>query len=343
MELKTIFEQSAVKADSIIKEQKTLDWSDEIKSGRVAIKEMIGTDDGAREFIEKTTYDVFQGRENTPLLYKSIYTTISDSNLPKTLTEEEFGGVQVVFLEKFEGGEVKFGALGPGTQKSVTLQTYAAGIEVSEDMIEWNQTWRMSEIGVAFGEAYNKLLNHLHLYPIISGSYTTTGGGLAAQKVAQEGDLVRAIAGIAQLIAYDTDLPTTLRNSLTVLPRGSILLINSADRYKIEDAVAASMYADTSPSLVKQRFGSASVIEYDGDSVVVGGKEYTYTGVASGFAYFIAPKRNFREYIKHDLRTDSGDGDLSRLIVTQMVGRARRGLLASLGDKFGAVKIDLTA
>jgi len=343
MELKPIFEQAASKAESIIKEQKALDWSEEVKAGKVTIKEMIGTDDGAREFIEKTTYDLYSGRENIPLLYKDVYSTISDSNLPKTLTEEEFGPVQVVFLEKFEGGEVKFGVLGPGTEKSVSLHTYAAGIELSEDMVEWNQTWRMSEVGVAFGEAYNKLLNHLHLSPIINGTYTTTSGGLQAQKAAQEGDPVKGTAGIAQLIAYSTDLPTTLRNALTVLPRGSILLINSADRYAIEDAIAASMYADTSPSVVKQRMNAANIIEYDGDSVVVGGKEYLYPGVTSGYAYFIAPKRNFREYIKHDLRTDSGDGDLSRLIVTQMVGRARRGLLASLGGKYGAVKIDIAA
>lgn len=330
-------EQAVDKAANIIKEQKVLDWSEEVKSGRVTVKEMIGTDDGAREFIEKTTYDLYSGRDNIPLLYKEIYTTIEDSNLPKTLTEEEFGPVQVVFLEKFEGGEIKFGSLGPGVSKAVTLQTYAAGIEISEDMIEWNQTWRMSEVSVAFGEAYNKLLNHLHLSPIISGSYVTTGGGLAAQKVAQEDGTS------AQLIAYDTDLPTTLRNALQVLPRGTKLLINSADRYVLEDAIASSMYADTSPSLVKRRLSSADIIEYDGDSVVVGGKEYEYAGVTSGFAYLIAPKKNFREYIKHGLRVDSGDGDLSRLIMTQMVGRSRRGVLASIADKFGAIKIDIAA
>jgi len=334
---KIIFEQAAQKATSIIKEQKALDWSDEVKSGRVTIKEMIGTDDGSREFIEKTTYDLYSGRENIPLLYKDIYTTIEDSNLPKTLTEEEFGPVQVVFLEKFEGGEVRFGALGAGVTKAVTLHTYAAGIEISEDMLEWNQTWRMSEVGVAFGEAYNKLLNHLHLSPIIGGNYVTTGGGLAGQKAAQEAETA------AQLIAWDTDLSTTLRNAMQVLPRGTKLLINSADRYMIEDALAASMYADTSPSLVKRRLSASDLIEYDGDTVEVGGKEYTYTGVTSGFAYFIVPKRMFKEYIKHGLRVDSGDGDLSRLIVTQMVGRSRRGVMVSLANKYGAVKVDIAA
>jgi hypothetical protein len=340
MEFEILAEQAVNQALEVIREMKEgkrttgIDWADELKSGKVTIAEMIGTDDGSREFIEKTTYDLYQGREAVPLLYKPIYSTIADSNLPKTLTAEEFGPVQVVFLEKFEGGEVKFGALGPGVEKVVSIRTWAAGIEYNEDMIEYNQTWRISEIGVAFGEAYNKLLNHLHLYPFVSGTYATTGSDLADQKEAQKD-------GTAQLIAFDTDLPTTLRNALQVLPKGTILLINSSDRYRLEDAIAASMYADTSPSVVKRSLSADNFIEYDGDEVEVGGKTYTYSGVTAGEAYLIVPKKYFKEYIKHDLRVDSGDGDLSRLIVTQLVGRCRRGIYTSIANKYGAIKIEL--
>ncbi len=91
--------------------------------------------------------------------------------------------------------------------------------------------------------------------------------------------------------------------------------MNSADRFSIEDAIAASMYDDNSPSLVKKKLSAANFIEYDGDTVTVGGKEYTYTGVTSGYIYLIVPKINFKEYIKHDLRVDMMSGDLSRLII----------------------------
>lgn len=327
---------------SIIKEMKEgkrsegLVWGDELASGKVTIKEMIGTDDGSREFIEKTTFDLYQGRENVPLLYKDIYSTVTDANFPKTLTLEEFGPVEVVFLEKLEGDEVKFGTLAPGQTKTVTFATYAAGIEYNEDILEWNQTWRVTEISIAFGEAYNKLLNHIHLNPIISGSYTTTGGGLAAQKAAQE-------AGTAQLVAWSTDLATTLRNALSVLPRGTKILANSSDQFVLEDAIAGSMLADASPSVVKRTLKPSDIIYYDGDEVTVGDKTYTYTGVAAGFIYLLVPKRNFKEYIKHDLRVDSGDGDLSRLILAQVVGRARRAVAVVLGDKYGAIKVDIAA
>lgn len=315
-----------------------LQWGAELSAGKTTIQEMLGTDDGIREFIEKTTYDLYSGRENVPLVYKPFYRTQTDRNFPKTMTTKEFGPVEVVFLEKLEGEEVKFGSLGPGVEKVVRFVTYAAGIEYDEDILEYNQTWRLSEISVAFGEAYNKLLNHIHLDPIISGSYATTGGGLAAQKTAQE-------AGTqAQLIAFDTDVATTLRNALTVLPRGTLVLANSADAHVIEDALAGAMLADTSPSIVKRNIRPENVVYYDGDSVTVGNKEYTYGGVTAGFLYLIVPGgRNFREYIKHDLRVDSGDGDLSRLILSQVVGRARRAVSVALADKYGAVKVDIAA
>lgn len=344
----TAYFEAPALAKKIIAEMKAgtrdegLNWSDDLASGKVTIKEMIGTDDGAAEFLEKTTFDVYQGRENVPLIYKQFYRTTTDANFPKTMTMEEFGPVEVVFLEKLEGEEIKFGALGPGTEKVVKFVTYAAGIEYDEDIIEYNQTWRVSDINVAFGEAYNKLLNHIHLNPIIAGSYTTTGGGLTAQKTAQEGSY--KTAGVAQLIAYDTDVATTLRNALTVLPRGTMILANSADAYKLEDAIAGSMLADTSPSVVKRALSPGNIVYYDGDSVTVGGKTYEYAGVTAGYIYLIVPGgRNFREYIKHDLRVDSGDGDLSRLILSQIVGRARRAVSVVLGDKFGAIKVDIAA
>lgn len=311
-----------------------MSWSED-----AVIAEMIGTDDGSREFIEKVTYDAFSGRENVPLLYKSIYSTQTDANFPKTFTVKEFGPVQTVFLRKLEGGEVKFGSLGSGPEKTVSFETWAAGIEYDEDIVEWNQTWRVSDIGVSFGESYNKLLNHLHLSPIISGTYVTTGGGLAAQKAKQES----TTAGAAQLIAFDTSIAKTLTNALQVLPRGSIVLHNSFDAFALQSALASDMLSDLTPGPAKKALANAEFIAYDGETVTVGGKTYTYDGVAQGFVYLIVPKVNFKEYIKHDLRVDSDDGDLSRLVLAQVVGRARRAQLAGLSGAFGAVKVDIAA
>jgi len=312
-----------------------IEWSDDFSTGKVTLREMITTADGGQEFLEKITYDLYQGREDVPLLYKPIYQTLTDPNFPETIKAYEMGPVQVVFLEHLEGEEIVFGSLAPGTQKRVDFVTYTSGIEYTEDMIEFNQTWKVTEIGIAFGEAYNKLLNHLHLGPIVTATYTTASGGLAGQKAAQK-------AGNQQLIAFDTNIAKTLRNAVTVLPKGTILLLNSADLFAIEDAIAGAMLPDLSPSIVKRTLRPANFIVYDGDEVTVGGKTWTYPGVTPGTAYLISgSKKNFKEYIKHDLRVDSDTGDLSRLIISEIVGRARRAVLAGVGGQDGCVKINL--
>lgn len=338
--MKTTIKEAAAKAEKtarkLISEGKTLEWSDELQSGKTTLKEMLGTSEGGQEFVEKTTYAMYDGRESVDLLYKGLYFTRSDGNLPRVLTEKKMGPTRVAFLEKLEGGEVKFGTLEPGEEVTVRIKTFAAGIEYSEDIVEYNEYWRVGDIGSEFGESFNKFLNHMHLIPIIDGSYTATGGGTSAQKEAQED-------GTAQLIEFDTDIETTLRTASSVLPRGTVILANTSDRYRIEDAIYGSLYSDDkTPSAVRRQYDPESIIYYDGEEVEVGGKTYEYDGVTAGEVFIISPdKRNFGEYIKHDLRVDSDDGDLSRLIVDQIVGRARRGVLASIGGKYGAVKVEL--
>lgn len=312
-----------------------IEWGDDVVNGVVTVQEMIGTGDGPQDFLEKTTYDAYQGRENVELLYKEIYSTREDATFPKVMTVKEYGPVQVVFVEKFEGGEVKFGELAPGQEKVVRFHTYAAGLEWSEDMVEYNEFWSLTDASVAFGENYNKLLNHLHLSPILTATYVTTGGTAQTQSDAQK------IDGVAQLVAWNTDIATTLERAFSILPRGSIVLQNSIDSIYLERAIATDILDDGTPGPMKRRFGTLKFISYDGEEVQVGPRTYTYGGVTPGFLHLITPKRNFVEYIKHDLRIDSGNADLSRLIVDQMVGRARRAVFAAVGGKDGAIKIDI--
>lgn len=310
-------------------------WSDEISAGTATIQEMIGTGDGTQDFLEKTTFDAYQGREQVDLLYKPIYTTREDATFPKLMTAKEYGPVQVVFVEKLEGGEVKFGELAPGTEKVVRFHTYAAGLEWSEDMVEYNEFWALTDASIAFGENYNKLLNHLHLSPIITATYATTGATDDSQLTAQK-------SGTAQLVAFSTDMITTLERAFSTLPAGSIVLHNSSDAIYMERQIATDLLDDQgTPGPVKKRWSNLQFIAYDGEEVEVGDRTYTYGGVTAGFIYLIVPKKNFIEYIKHDLRIDSGNADVSRLIVDQMVGRARRAVYAAVGGKNGAVKIDI--
>lgn len=308
------------------------DWGD-----GVTLSEMISTDSGAQEFLEKVTFDLYQGREAVDLVYTRIFNRTVDANLPKTLDLDELGPVQVVFLQHVEGGEVAFGAMAPGTGKTVKINTWAAGLQYTEDFVEFNQTWRATENAEAFGEAYNKLLNHLHLGPIVTYTgYATEAGGVSAQKAAQK-------AGTPQLVAFDTDIATTFKKARQILPRGTVIMTNSMDTETILDGIKSDFYADDrTPTALNRAFSQDSILEYDGTEVEVGGKEYVYDGVQAGTAYLVAAKsRNFREFVKHELRMDSDNADLSRLILEQLVGRTRRGVLAGLGGEFGVIKINL--
>ncbi len=122
-----------------------------------------------------------------------------------------------------------------------------------------------------------------------------------------------------------------------------MVLQNSIDSIYLERQIATDILTDGTPGPIKRKFSTLTFIPYDGEEVQVGNRTYTYGGVTAGFLHLVVPKKNFIEYIKHDLRLDSGNADLSRLIVDQMVGRARRAVFAAVGGRDGAVRIDIRA
>ena len=310
------------------------------------ISEMVGTADGAKEFLEKITYDLATGQQSVPLLYKSIYETRTDANFPMVMTEKSFGNVETVFLEKFEGGEIKFGAIGAGQESTVRMHTWAAAMEYDEDITEYNQTWRVSQIGESFGVSWNNLLNNLHLDPIINGVYDTAHKVTAATATtSQLADAIKRqkgtedTPGVGQYVVGDLGDADTWKVVAQILPKGSILLHSSYDELTIRNTLATDIMVNGEVSPTSRKVQSYEFIAYDGVSFSVGPDEYSYPGVDIGEAFVVTPKAQFKELIKHDLRVDTGDGDLTRLIVAQVVARARRGLLAGLGGVNGAVKV----
>jgi hypothetical protein len=300
------------------------------------VAEMIGTGDVPTEFLETVQYNLEEGREQVPLIYKPIYDTTSQRDLPEVVVRKSPGSASVVFLRKYSGGEVVFGDLEAGEESLVRIYTWAAGLEFDEDFVEYNKLYDISRLARVFGTNYNKLLNHLHLAPFTtSAAFVTTGSSATSQKAAQ-------VAGTPQLIPAQATLADTFRRALEVLPQGTIVLHNSADTYAIEDAIAGDYLSDDrTPSSTKRRLDAANFIVYDGTTIVVGGKTYTYAGVAPGEAYLIVPKQNYEELEKHDLITDTREGSFTRLILSQTIGRTRRGVFAAHGGDTGAVKIDL--
>lgn len=297
---------------------RTLDFSE-----GVDISEMINTSQGQMALLEKVRVDVAFGLAEIPLLYGPIYERIAPAGgFPGGMFQVDEYTLQanVIFLEKFEGGEVQFGTLATGSPSVGKIQTYAAGFEWTEDMIEFDRTWNIELNNRAFGRAYNALLNHLHLSPIIGYSY---GGGNSTAADTTGADLQEKTHLTFQ---------TAYTASVTASPRrtGVVLLASEANRFQIEEALLTPVKDVQGNPLPNIPINT--IIYYDGETITKGPETFTYPGVSSGTCYLIFPKRKMKEMVHHDLRIDIGAADISRLVEGQQVGRARRGLYADIAN-----------
>lgn len=285
----------------------------------VDISEMITTSQGSMDLLEKVRVDVAFGLAEIPLLYGPIYERVNGP-FPGGVFQIDENTLQadVVFLEKFEGGEVQFGTLRKGVPALGKIQTYAAGFEWTEDMVEFDQTWSIELHNRAFGRSYNALLNHLHLSVITGFSYA--------------GDNLTPANATGATLQEDTHLTFQDGYTATVVDRpqrrGTVLLASEANRFQIEDALLTPVRDPQGNPLPNVPIDT--IIYYDGEDVVRGTDTFNYPGVTAGTCFLIFPKRKFKEMLHHDLRIDIGPADISRLVEGQQVGRARRGLYADL-------------
>jgi len=285
------------------------------------IGEMITTPDGLDQLIQNSVINLELGREAVPLLYGPIYRRVEDANFTQNVDIWPFISAQVVFLQHMELEEVKFGTRKIGTKDTVPIITYTAGFEYTEDMILYDKTWERSELDRALGEAYNALLNHLHLNPIISYTYA------AKNKTAADTTGSTHLEKLRNTIKAGLKHAAQDKNTDTGAPRRpNILLAHSSNRWEIEECLQRMQIGGTVYPAISQ---IDTLIFYDGWSITVGEKTYEYAGCSTGKAYLIEGQKYYRELVKHDLRVDATGADLTRLVEQQIVARARRGVVAS--------------
>lgn len=278
----------------------------------------LGSVENYKELLGKVTLDVELGREKVPLLYKEIYELLSDPNFPELLDSKWAMSGAVIFAEHLEGQEVKFGSLRAEQGPPARIVTYSAAFEYTKQMMEFNRAFEVDILNRSMGEGYNALLNHIHLSPIISFAYP------AANKTAYQTQ-----AGEERWVSIWRTLVAAQSAAGTKKRQGNVLLANSADQTHIEMALKGFSHGGTTYAPIS---GITTVIYYDGYTVKVGKKEYGYDGVAPGKAYLIRSKRGFKELLKKDLQIETTQGDLSRLIQSQMVGYAFRGVYAAVEE-----------
>jgi hypothetical protein len=272
-----------------------------------------------KDLLRKVVLDVELGKEQVQLLYKPIYDTITDPNFPEVLDAKWAMHGNCVFLEHMEGDEVKFGSISAEHGPTARIRTYSTGFEYTKKMIDFNETFNVELLNKSMGEAYNALLNHLHLYPIIGYTYK------AANKTAFQGG-----EGDPVWLGMYKTFVQAVKDTRTAKRPGTVLLANSADAMDIEMALRGGHQIEGSiyPAIP----GINSIIYYDGWETTVGKKHYEYKGVESGKAYLIRPKRGFKELIKRDYTVETGNKDVSRLVEEQIVAYCYRGVFAAIEE-----------
>lgn len=285
------------------------------------VGEMLTTPAGLYTVIQKSLIDLQLGRETVPLLYGPVYRKVEDRNFSQYVDVAPFINAQVIFLEKMEMEGVKMGHRKIGAKDTVPIITFASGFEWTEDMVEYDKTWEITQLNRAMGEAYNALLNHMHFNPILAYTYAAKNKTAANATETTYREKLRATLKAA-LIHAAAD-----KNTDTAAPRRpNILLAHSSKRWDLEECVQRMVIGGTEYPAVS---GIDTMIFYDGWSTMVGDKAYSYSGVDPTKAYLIEGQKYFRELVKHDLIVDAQDGDLTHLVEKVMVGRCRRGLIAS--------------
>lgn len=292
------------------------------REGTVA--EFIGSGDFASAFVTRQRYEVDAGRQEVPLLYPTIYGNIvRDANLPQHIDVNVLGPGGVIFELTPEGGEVKFVTLDEGDY-TIKINKYTAGIEYTKEMFVFNQTWRFAPTERWFGQAHNALLDHIHLYPIIGAAYTSANQTAAngTTGVPMEERYLLTLEDAITAAMSDTSNPRMGPYDL-MIATGDMFMLRRAQQRRIQDGIDAQSEA---LSYIR------NVVVYDGWSGSRGKISRTYPGVQKGKAYLVSQQfgdQDFQSYIKQDLNDQSGDGDLSRFIVEQVVYDSWFGMYAA--------------
>lgn len=296
--------------------------------------EMIVSTDVKRTLAQKTVLDVELGREEVPVLYNPIYENITNANFPRLLDAKWAQTGAVVFLEHLEGEEIKFGALNAEEGPVARLTGYAGGFKWTKETEIFNEVYLIDMFNRAFGRAYNILLNHIHLAPIINFDYQKDNTTVAKYIKSDGSNGAKDTANL--YLSTRETIKQGLKDARIAKRPGNVVLANSADQEQIEEALKG---ADIQATNYRAISGIDTIIYYDGESESVGDTDYEFEGVKPGEMFLIRPKRGFKELVKIPLRIEFGGGDITRLIEDVMVGYTYRGVFAAVEENVQKINL----
>jgi hypothetical protein len=298
------------------------------------------------DFVDATRLDVTRRVLGKPILFQSIYNTLSNPNFSKTIKVQELYPIGVVFEEN-EGSNdsVPMGDHKTGSIETLEQQIMAAGYTWDLAFELWNDLFEMQRLNDAVAVGYSAEVNDSHLEPIISADYgaADTAKHTDASTIGdtwQEkwyNTILNARRGLRE--RYD---PITNKRIDT---SGTVLLCSTADAEDIMWVINGQLNSPADSKNLATIPGIQTVLGYDGEDITVGGKSYSYTGVTDGTCYLIKPiARGFISAWKRQLTTlTQSEGNILKLERERKAWYYVRGIYNTFGIANYVQKITLPA
>lgn len=265
--------------------------------------EMMSTAD-ISAFVRQAAVDIAVGAFEYPTVYQHIYDIIKNADFPRHVNVRDFIGMVAAFGIVEEGESVPLAGFKVGKVQSVDFKTYAAGYSISHDWVQFNEFWKVPQANKALGVAHNAINDHIHLYPIISHSYT----GAAKTSAVTTGATALENVYLSLREGIKGALKRKASNGYRVRP--TVALCNSATAMDVEAAVKGLMQKGTQLGELGQ---IKTVVAYDGWEGEVNSVVYSFDAPKDNEVFLIAPKATFKSLVKEDLTTLKQRGNVLTL------------------------------
>ncbi len=290
-------------------------------------------------FVQKSVIDMARGFLRNPVLYKDIYREVNDPTLSRFVNVIDFIGMQLAFTALKPGESVPLASFKTGNLTTAEIVTYGAGYAILRDWIQYNEAYKVAQAQEMLGFAFNGMLNNLYLGPIIAADYTGNDADGKAKTSATNAD-----ATLTYREKVRTTIQTAIRDALA--RRNPVTKMAMRPTIALCDSVTADIISEVINNKLTEK-GSEyqplsqihKTIAYDGASVTVAGKTYSYAGPTAKHVFLIQPLQGFVELIKEDLTPLTQAGDVLKLADEEKSFEFMRGIIADTANSVQKVII----